>query len=482
MRLKFPAALAGAWSLLVLAAIGRQQVEGDTLWHIKTGEYIMTHGIPRADPFSWSMPGHYWVAHEWGWELLACWAYRAGGKWGVWLLTAAAGAVFLWCLWRLISRRLSGPAAVLVFIVASSGAAVFWDSRPHVMAQAFFALWMYILLSYRERPGLIWFLPVIALAWANEHASVPLGPALLVLEWVYGHFALDLGAVINKSVSRELNRKMGLALIVSVLATFINPQGPALWSYTVMASSTPQIINNISEWASPNFHLGMFMIFPGFLILSGLFAVATTRRITLRELILFLLFTALSLRSVRHTPYLAFVWAVVVSGILSGWNIGCEKEAGRWERFISPLVIFLSLAMVCFILPPKWTEQPHENLRFPVAAVDYLQKHGLTDRVANYYSWGGYLIWRDIKPFIDGRADMYVTGAVWKDYIALSRSPLPGVPQDTPESVLACWHVKTVLMPTGGFTDLYLKHCKGWKEVYHDDIAVVYENCEGTKE
>lgn len=474
---KLPAALATAWSMLVLAAIGRQQVEGDTLWHIKTGEYIVAHGIPRGDPFSWTMPGHPWVAHEWGWEVLAWLSYRVGGKWGVWIVTAMAGAVFLWCLWQLISRRLSGPPAVLIFAVASAGAAMFWDSRPHVMAQAFFALWLYILFSYRNRPGLLCWLPFIALVWANEHASVPLGLALLLLEWICGRFAFNRGTVVNEPVFHELNCKVGMVLGLSILATFINPQGPALLPYTVMASSTPQIINNISEWAAPNFHLGAFLMFPGFLILSGLVAMAVTKKITLRELTLLLLFTVLSLRSVRHTSYLSFVWGVAVSGIFSELGIGQTKRTtGRWEQFVSPLVIVLAVVTSCFILPPKWTEQPREELRFPIAAVEYMQEHGLTNRIANYYPWGGYLIWQDIKPFIDGRADMYVTGPVWKDYIVLSGPSLPGIPQDTPEAVLARWHVKTVLMPTGGYMDQYLKYCKGWKEVYHDDIAVVYEN------
>ena len=42
----------------------------DFWWHLKTGELIATTGvIPTTDPFSYTVPGRPWVAHEWLWEL-----------------------------------------------------------------------------------------------------------------------------------------------------------------------------------------------------------------------------------------------------------------------------------------------------------------------------------------------------------------------------------------------------------------------------
>ena len=41
-------------------------LDGDTGWHIRTGDYIISHGaVPHVDLFSWSMPGADWFAWEW---------------------------------------------------------------------------------------------------------------------------------------------------------------------------------------------------------------------------------------------------------------------------------------------------------------------------------------------------------------------------------------------------------------------------------
>ncbi len=53
--------------LFALAAYSPQVLgDGDTWLHITTGQWIISHGaVPRADPFSYSMPGAPWTAHEW---------------------------------------------------------------------------------------------------------------------------------------------------------------------------------------------------------------------------------------------------------------------------------------------------------------------------------------------------------------------------------------------------------------------------------
>ena len=41
-------------------------------WHIRTGQQIvMTHSIPRVDPFSSSMQGKPWFAWEWLYDVVA---------------------------------------------------------------------------------------------------------------------------------------------------------------------------------------------------------------------------------------------------------------------------------------------------------------------------------------------------------------------------------------------------------------------------
>src|SRR5947199_7359328 len=45
--------------------------DGDTGWHVRTGEWILAHRqVPAIDIFSFSRPGAPWFAWEWLWDLL----------------------------------------------------------------------------------------------------------------------------------------------------------------------------------------------------------------------------------------------------------------------------------------------------------------------------------------------------------------------------------------------------------------------------
>ena len=54
--------------------------DGDVSWHVAAGRWIIAHGsIPDTDPFSSTMAGQHWVAHEWLAEVLLGGAFGLGG-------------------------------------------------------------------------------------------------------------------------------------------------------------------------------------------------------------------------------------------------------------------------------------------------------------------------------------------------------------------------------------------------------------------
>ena len=55
-------------------------MDGDTGWHIRTGEYILDHGsVPHQDLFSYSKVGQPWYAWEWLCDVLYAILFRAAG-------------------------------------------------------------------------------------------------------------------------------------------------------------------------------------------------------------------------------------------------------------------------------------------------------------------------------------------------------------------------------------------------------------------
>ena len=65
--------------------------DGDISWHVAAGRWIMEHGgVPKADPFSFTMPGHPWVAHEWLPEVVYALGFDLAGHAGLAAIVALA--------------------------------------------------------------------------------------------------------------------------------------------------------------------------------------------------------------------------------------------------------------------------------------------------------------------------------------------------------------------------------------------------------
>ena len=72
-------------SALLLLAIATAVSVGtatdpDLWWHLRTGEVIVNDGLPRADLFSFTVPGSDWITHEWGAQVLMWELWRIGGS------------------------------------------------------------------------------------------------------------------------------------------------------------------------------------------------------------------------------------------------------------------------------------------------------------------------------------------------------------------------------------------------------------------
>src|ERR1700726_4693496 len=52
-------------------------------WHLRTGEYILDHGIPHHDVFSYTAPGTKWVAQSWLAEVTYAGIFRTFGGSGL---------------------------------------------------------------------------------------------------------------------------------------------------------------------------------------------------------------------------------------------------------------------------------------------------------------------------------------------------------------------------------------------------------------
>ena len=173
----------------------------------------------------------------------------------------------------------------------------------------------------------------------------------------------------------------------------------------------------------------------------------------------------MSLLQLRQIPLFYFSAAILIAG-----QLPLEQHINTKSLKLLLIALIAGLLFTAWPFQVAWMDSPREGKPYPEQALKYIKKHGYTDRILNDYSWGGYLIFNDIKPFVDGRADMYVFSGtkVFQDYIELQNSS-----STDPLQILDKYKIETVLIPPSKSLRWKLEHAPGWRKAYLDNEAVV---------
>ena len=186
---------------------------------------------------------------------------------------------------------------------------------------------------------------------------------------------------------------------MSFLVLAINPHGIKLWLYPYQNMQDSLMINSILEWHSPSLNnpndYTAFLIL-GFIILC---MIITKNKIKLIDFCVLGFFLILGFKSIRFIPLL------YIGASFAIFNLVKEQQATYHNKFVLTLLVFV-LIFAFLIQSPKLANNITHNKLIPDKIINYI-KEQKPKRLFNYYNYGGYLIYNDIKVFVDGRADMY---------------------------------------------------------------------------
>jgi hypothetical protein len=434
--------------------------DGDTWSHIATGDWILAHrAIPRADPFSYTMAGAPWTAHEWLAEVILAGAFRLAGLSGVVALTGAAAAAAALIVGLAAARHLRGVALI---VTAGLGGGLMTESllaRPHMLALPLAAAWSAGLVAARDRgqPPSLWIVALM-LIWANLHGGFIFGLALIV------PFAAE--AVISASAPLRLETaaSWGLFACASLAAALVNPYGVGALAFPFRLMSIENL-SRVSEWQAQDFsRLG-----PMEIALLAILGFALTRPLTLAPMRLGLLIAliAMALKHARHQLLLGLVAPMLLARpMAAALGQGPTDDGARLAR-----VAFAATASACLALGAARLAAPIEPFDSPASPVAALEAvpPALKERpVMNDYRFGGYLIWTGVRPFIDARADMY-GDAMLSFYARLASGDAAAV-----EAALKADDVAWTIFPPGSKVVATLDREPGWRRLYADAYAVVH--------
>ena len=88
--------------------------------------------------------------------------------------------------------------------------------------------------------------------------------------------------------------------------------------------------------------------------------------------------------------------------------------------------------------------------------------------VFNSYGLGGYLIFKGVKVYIDGRADMY-GDAFTKRYLRIARGDTAALDKAIEE-----FGIQWVFVERNAILVGVMEKKKGWRRLYGDKVAMVY--------
>ena len=440
--------------------------DGDTLWHIATGDWMIAHHqIVRADPFSYSVPGHPWTNLEYLSELVMAPIYGAGGWSGIHIGFGLALGAATWILGSELSRKLPPLSCAAALFLALACTTQSWLARPHLLALPILALWTVQLIRAREagKAPPLWLLPVMTL-WSNLHGSFLFGLALLA------PFALE--AVLETGADRiKAIRGWGLFGIAAGVAALLTPHGVEAVIAPIKLMSM-RILPQIVEWKSSDFSrptpLELSLLTALFVLLYRRVNIPLIRLLTLLGLL------HLTLHQTRHQMVLAVVGVLLLAGPVGK----ALAEAGPSSRLprMSPtvrsgvlaaiLVVFAATAAIRMAIPAQLTDGPGA----PIGALAHVPEALRRQPVFNEYGMGGYLIFNHVRPFIDGRADMY--GDDFVDSYMKASKPDPA----RLKALLGRYGVRWTILTSDNPTVSAMDAMPGWKRLYADKTAVVHVN------
>ncbi|MFP4514926.1 MAG: hypothetical protein ACLFNO_02900 [Parcubacteria group bacterium] len=507
-------------------------LDPDLGWHLKAGQdIIQDQKVSTDNYYNYTLKNAEWVNHEW---LLDAFSYIVYNKFAYLSLSVLFAFLstlvfyFLYQFLRLkykqikdkdkISYNLSFFLYIILSLFGTIAISPHVGVRMQVVALVFFVLLLILLEAYNQKKRFkhIILIPLLFLLWANMHGTFVLGLGLIfaflgikVLERILYYFKVKrinyLYLWSNKKIFNFFN-----IIILSILATLINPYGFRLYDFLSGYTNT-FYLKHIQEWL-PQYMLPINVWQIAYLAISLSLVLAIwflkkhkDIKFNLWDVFLFIFFFYFAISSKRHFPLFFVAAAPTIIYLLNKllvedkkmFTISYLKEYIS-IKYIKYFILFMYILVIASLLSQiNFTNNPFANYchKFPCEAVEFIKNNNeiKQKKIFNNYVWGGYLIWtlNDKEIFIDGRMPQleYKNHTILEEYFEFFK-------EGEAETKLNEYNIEAVLMPNNqkeaGATWFekkvlklnykersnhlynYLESNKNWEKVFISDTSIIY--------
>ena len=389
---------------------GMFTLDPDFGWRIRVGEIIVHGGIPKTDPFSYTMPSFPFVDHSWFFSMLTFLTYPIfeNGFLSLLLTFLVFTAVYIANL-RLSSEDVQHSEASTfiekwthpVTLTVIAFLMIFFSVRAQIVSWFIFVVLNLLLFKADNFVRYKYFLPGLFFIWANLHGGYFLGIMVLTYFIFFRFF-----------VSKKGSLKDFLILIACVFVTLITPYGLGGWREVASSVFDSRLRWSIMEWMPSITLFDISMAF--YLAISVTMLFVKGREIPKIQRFLFWGLLIFGLSSKRNMPFFMLYSLPLTIAAIGKLYSEIKKSSVARERFQIAFII-LQIFSLTILLSQSYFSFWQDFIRgirgrnsadfYPVLATKYLKEKNVTGEVFSSYGWGGYLLWKypEKKVFIDGR-------------------------------------------------------------------------------
>ena len=453
----------------------KQIAEPDIWWHLRDAAYLFQHHtIPSVDTYSFTAAGSPRLDFEWLSEVPFYLGFKAAGLQGILTVYfAVLVLIYVGVYYRSCRAGADCKDATLATLLAIFLGVVSIGPRTLLFGWLCMVGLLLVLDRFQRTGKGLWLLPPLFALWINLHGSWIFGVVVLVLTIASGLVEGEWGLVVARRWTSGELKKLLSVFTVSLAALLVNPFGYKMVLYPFdLLFRQHGAMQYVQEWQSVDFSTGDGKL--ALLVILALLAVAlfSRRRWKLDEVLLtaFALWAALS-----HARFLFFAGLVLVPILAPRLKLFPPYQRELDKPWLNAGIMAAVVGSLIFFFPSAARLQQKVDEQYPTAALQFMQRQQLKGRIFNQYVWGGYMEWNapELKPFIDGRADIFVYNGVLDDHRKATTI-------EEPFQILDKYQIDEALLKPEWPLTYLLEHSPAWHMIYSDRVAMLLERAPAT--
>jgi hypothetical protein len=428
-------------------------------------EIIKIRGIPTTEFMTYTQFNQPATYLYWLPSLIFYGVYNLGGVTLTGLIALICISCFYTEFWLCLRELSTGPlTSGFIFLITAVVGINNLMIRPQLLTYPLFGVTLLAILRWQKGDNrLLWFMPLVALLWANFHGSFILLFFILIPAILFGS---------------GNHKYLLIASGIAFLFTFVNPYGPTIWLKMFGMINEKSITMFSAEWQPLQNKGWQANIFFATLLAIPVLIALFKPKIHLLYWVWFIGFSWMALSAVRYIFWFLALEAFLLAMLIKPFFDRYFERSTRFKyRSINLIIGIILLCFPLALLPGIrgfwWKKAPATfNDLTPVKATEWIKQHSqLPGEIWSDFSYSTYLTYAlpERKVFMTNRFEDFSV-AQMMDERHISQANYDW------KSLMDKYTINMIMASTTSQPDLIraVSLSSEWDEVYQDKQTIVF--------